>query len=150
MDEKQWMKDFVERFDRETANPRWILKSNAPQEDGKTMQHKVERAAPTARDYSTASVIVFDDRETFNGLGDNQDQALLTITPDHQVAAYDLARFLRDHQHLLCAPAYRMPVDHAITAGALADLAECFGLDADTFLIRATERVEPPSQALKL
>ncbi len=28
MNEQQWMKDFVERFDRETANPGWILKSN--------------------------------------------------------------------------------------------------------------------------
>lgn len=33
MTEQQWMRDFVERYDRETANPSWLLKSNTSSDD---------------------------------------------------------------------------------------------------------------------
>lgn len=29
MTEQQWMRDFIERYDRETADPAWILKSSS-------------------------------------------------------------------------------------------------------------------------
>lgn len=103
----------------------------------------------TDRENWSAEVIVLDDCETFNGLGDDQDQALLTIRADGAVTAYDLSRFLRDHMHLLRTSAYRMPMDHAIKVNALDDVAECLGMDVDMYS-SPIERVVPPSGFLKI